>query len=112
MIETPFKHEKGDALALKRVLRYLRAALRDCLMRGEAPFASHAIYTQPGVLDDHVPEQRVHGMEAGFEWGDRADARVVYTDLGVSKGMQMAIDRSLERGQEVEIRQVPGWSEA
>lgn len=31
---------------------YLRRCLRDSLLRGEAPFASHAIYTLPGVLDD------------------------------------------------------------
>lgn len=111
VIETPFAHPKGDKLALKRVLRYLRAALRDCLMRGEAPFASHGLYCQPGVLDDWIVEQRAHGIAAGFAWADRADARVVYTDLGVTKGMQAGIDASMARGQDVEIRQVPGWSD-
>ena len=31
---------------------YARACLRDCLQRGEAPLASHLLYTQPDVLDD------------------------------------------------------------
>src|SRR5690606_40243334 len=34
---------------------YARAALRDSLLRGEAPFASHLLYTQAGVLDDDIP---------------------------------------------------------
>lgn len=46
IIESPYA---GD---VDRNLEYLRAAMRDCLKRGEAPFASHALYTQPGVLDD------------------------------------------------------------
>lgn len=43
IIESPFA---GDVV---RNLRYLRACMRDCLRRGEAPYASHALYTQPGV---------------------------------------------------------------
>lgn len=112
VVETPFAHKKGDRDALKRVLRYMRAALRDCLMRGEAPFASHAIYTQPGVLDDHVPEQRDQGIEAGLAWGERADARVVYGDLGISGGMAIGIAKAERLGQPIEYRRVPGWSEA
>lgn len=110
VVETPFAHKRGDVISRDRIWRYLRAALRDCLMRGEAPFASHAIYTQPGVLDDWIPEQRAQGIAAGLAWGDAADARVVYTDLGVTMGMQAGIDRSMEHGQDVEIRDVPGWT--
>lgn len=111
VVETPFAHARGDEIAGKRIWRYLRAALRDCIMRGEAPFASHAIYTQPGVLDDWIQEQRAQGIAAGLAWGDVADARVVYTDLGVTKGMQLAIDRSMETGQDVEVRTIPDWSD-
>lgn len=71
-------------------LRYLRACIRDSLLRGEAPFASHAIYTQPGVLDD--PEQRL-GIEAGFAWWSAVDRIVFCTDLGWSKGMKAAHER-------------------
>lgn len=72
-------------------LRYLRACIRDSLLRGEAPFASHAIYTQPGVLDD--PEQRRLGIEAGFAWWSAVDRIVFCTDLGWSKGMKAAHER-------------------
>ena len=72
-------------------LQYARAAMRDCLKRGEAPFASHALYTQPGVLDDDNPEDRALGMRAGRNWYEFAHYIVAYTDLGISKGMQEGI---------------------
>lgn len=97
-IETPF------AGNIEENLRYLRACMHDCLMRGEAPFASHALYTQEGVLDDDVPEQRRLGMDAGFEINARLDATVVYTDLGMSKGMIEGVQRALDDGRIVEYR--------
>lgn len=111
VVETPFAHARGDKDAQRRVWRYLRAAMRDCLLRGEAPFASHGLYTQPGVLDDWNPEQRTHGIEAGLAWGERADARVVYGDLGISNGMALGIAKAERLGQAIEYRRVPGWSE-
>lgn len=74
-------------------LRYLRACLRDCLKRSEAPFASHAIYTQPGVLNDHDSEERKLGIEAGFAWWAMADAVIFYIDLGESREMKAAGER-------------------
>ena len=109
MIESPFAHEKDDAARFVHVMMYLRACLHDCLMRGEAPYASHALYTQPGVLSDWIPEQRTLGIEAGFAWGMKADLRVVYTDLGISPGMLKGIDKAREIGQAVEYRTVPDW---
>jgi hypothetical protein len=85
IVESPYA---GD---IERNTRYLRACLADCLSRGEAPFASHAIYTQPGVLDDSDPVQRKLGMDAGFSWRVIAEATVAYTDLGVSRGMLAGI---------------------
>ena len=87
-------------------INYLRRALRDCLLRGEAPFASHAIYTQHGVLDDEVPAERTLGIMAGLEWGDQAEATVVYVDRGVSKGMRMGIQRAEAAGRPVEERRL------
>ena len=68
--------------------------MRDCLLRGEAPYASHALYTQPGVLDDGDPESRKLGMTAGFSWRQVADATIVYTDLGTTDGMRAGIERA------------------
>lgn len=104
LIESPYA---GD---VETNLRYLRACMRDCLLRGEAPFASHALYTQPGVLDDAVPHERALGINAGLVWGARAVATVVYLDLGVSKGMVMGIEAAHRAGRPVEDRRLPGWS--
>lgn len=102
VIESPYA---GNVAAN---LEYLRACIADSLHRGEAPFASHGIYTMPGILDDSAPDERELGMLAGFAWGDMADARVVYTDRGTSNGMLRAIKRSEQIGQVVEYRTLGG----
>lgn len=98
IVESPFA---GD---VERNTRYARAALRDCLLRGEAPLASHLLYTQPGVLDDNDPTQRAMGIEAGLVWGECAEATIVYTDLGVSRGMHQGVTRAESSGRPVEYR--------
>ncbi|MEK7414304.1 MAG: hypothetical protein AAB263_13395, partial [Planctomycetota bacterium] len=76
IVESPYA---GD---VERNVTYARAALADCLARGEAPIASHLLYTQPGVLDDLIPEQRTQGIQAGLAWARVADAAVFYVDHG------------------------------
>ncbi len=46
ILESPYG---GTPEEVERNVKYARACLRDCLLRGEAPFASHLLYTQPGV---------------------------------------------------------------
>lgn len=89
--------------------RYARAAIRDSLLRGEAPFASHLLYTQEGVLDDLVPEQRSMGIEAGLQFTRVADKVAIYCDLGVSEGMKLGIDRHEKSGTPIEMRYVPDF---
>ncbi len=103
IIESPYA---GD---VELNLRYLRAAIRDCLTRGEAPFASHGLYTQPGVLRDDHPFERQLGMSAGFEWRSVAAATVVYADLGITSGMSLGMMHAEELGLPVELRKLPGW---
>lgn len=88
--------------------RYARRCLHDCLMRGEAPFASHLLYTQPGVLRDGVALERTLGINAGFAWGQWASATVVYTDRGISKGMRAGIFAAEDAGRSIEYRQLNG----
>ena len=104
ILESPYA---GD---VETNLRYARAAMRDCLLRGEAPYASHLLYTQPGVLDDDDPGERQQGIDAGLAWGDAADAAVVYTDLGISAGMKYGIARHREAGRAIEFRTLAAWS--
>lgn len=90
IVESPYA---GD---IERNVQYAREALADCLRRGEAPFASHLLYTQPGVLRDEVVEERALGITAGFAWRAAADATVFYVDLGWSSGMKAARQHCLE----------------
>lgn len=83
---------------------YARACMADSLSRGEAPLASHLLYTQRGILNDSDPAERKLGMEAGFAWGLHADTVAVYTDLGISGGMLEGIVRAHTRGAHVEHR--------
>lgn len=103
IVESPFA---GD---VDRNRRYLRACLRDCLLRGEAPYASHAIYTQPGVLDDGDAAERKLGIEAGFRFRRHADATVVYQDLGHSTSMRYGVEAAerLRAAQAVIYDEVP-----
>lgn len=98
ILESPYA---GD---VERNVRYARAALRDSLLRGEAPLASHLLYTQDGVLDDTIPEMRALGIAAGLSWVPLSDATVVYADHGITSGMQQGIDRAALEGRPVEIR--------
>ena len=101
VVESPFA---GD---VERNLRYVRAAMHDCLIRGEAPYASHALYTQEGVLDDDIPEERELGIHAGFAFRSQCQKTVVYEDLGISRGMQYGIDHAEKLGHPVEYRKLP-----
>jgi len=100
LIESPY------AGNVERNLRYARAALRDSLRRGEAPLASHALYTQPGVLDDALPDERRLGIDAGHAWLPHADTVVVYADLGVSEGMRQGVARAIDAGVPVVYRTI------
>ena len=102
VIESPYA---GD---VERNLRYLRACMHYCITHDEAPYASHALYTQPGVLDDLKPIERELGIVAGFCWRDVADLTVVYTDLGITSGMQYGIDDAARKGRPVEYRTLGG----
>jgi hypothetical protein len=106
IVESPYA---GD---IPRNTRYARAALADCITRGEAPFASHLLYTQPGILRDEEPAERLKGIFAGLAWGRVADATAIYMDLGVSKGMEVGLEAALEAGRPVEERWLGGaWEE-
>ena len=98
ILESPYA---GD---IEANTAYARACLRDSLSRGEAPIASHLLYTQPGVLRDEVPEERQWGIDAGLAWKAVAEATVVYTDKGITKGMQYGINTAESAGIPVEYR--------
>jgi len=103
IIESPYA---GD---IKKHKRYARACVKDSLSRGEAPIASHLLYTQEGILDDNIPEERQQGIDAGLAWRDVSDGTVVYTDCGISSGMSYGIELAKESEKIVEYRTLEGW---
>jgi hypothetical protein len=104
LIESPFA---GD---VDTNVRYARACMRDSLIRGEYPFVMHLLYTQEGILDDDIPTERTLGIEAGLAWGKQASKTVVYTDLGITPGMEEGIQRAREAGREIEYRELESWA--
>lgn len=98
ILESPYA---GDVEAN---IAYARRCVRDCLNRGEAPIASHLLYTQEGILDDSNPDERWLGIGAGLSWLRGAEASVVYTDRGISNGMRHGIAAAEEIGLPIEYR--------
>jgi hypothetical protein len=107
IIESPYGSD--DPTVVDENKRYCDACLSDSLKRGEAPFASHRVYTR--VLDDSHPRQRRQGMEAGFAWMTKADLIAVYVDRGISEGMVQGIERASGLGKRIEFRKVAGWKD-
>jgi len=108
LIESPFA--SSDPSEVETNIRYVRAIMGACLRNGEAPFASHALYTLPGVLDDKNPAERKMGIEAGLEWGEAADKTIVYTDRGISDRMRIGMRRADQQKRPFEKRRLKGWS--
>ena len=103
IIESPYA---GD---ISRNVRYARACIRNSLLRGEAPIASHLLYTQPGILNDDVPEERAWGITAGVASLSVASVTAVYDDLGITRGMKYGIEAARDAGVFVEYRQLGQW---
>lgn len=100
----------------RRNVRYARAAMADCIRRGEFPIASHLLYTQPGILRDEVPHERTAGINAGLLYAEAAQAwarvkggdheaiRAAYINHGVSSGMTYGLRHADAIEQRVEYR--------
>jgi hypothetical protein len=106
ILESPLAPRNGRTQ--EENIEYARKCAHDSLHRNEAPFLSHLLYAQPGVLADDVPEERKLGIEAGLAWDRVADATVVYVDYGISRGMKEGIDRARKEGRTVELREFAG----
>ena len=100
IIESPY------AGNIEQNIKYARACLKDSLSRGEAPLASHLLYTQDGVLNDGIKAERMKGINAGLAWLEFADIHVFYIDYGMSKGMEYARGFSMGSGVQLEFRKI------
>ncbi len=100
IIESPYA---GD---VERNIEYARACVRHSLSLGEAPIAPHLLYTQPGILDDNISEERQWGIDAGLAWRKVTEMSVVYTDYGITQGMLYGIKAAREAEIEVIYRKI------
>ena len=100
VIESPYA---GD---IQRNLAYAKLAMADSIYRGEAPYASHLLYTQ--ILHDEDPEERKLGIDMGRAWIEAADLVAFYVDFGFSPGMTSCLVKLKNRTLRVphEVRKI------
>lgn len=107
ILESPFA---GD---IPGNISFAKKAVRDCLQRGEAPIASHLLFTQAEILRDNVPEERRLGIAAGWAWYSCPTATAVfYMNRGMSSGMLGALDVAGVQKTPVEFRYLDPVPEA
>ena len=100
ILESPFAGE------VERNIEYARKCVRHSLSLGEAPIASHLLYTQRGILNDDIESERVWGIDAGLAWKQVAEKHVFYIDYGMSKGMNYALEYATTKKIEFEFRKI------
>lgn len=107
ILESPFA--ASEQFSVEQNITYARRCLKDSLLRGEAPIASHLLYTQEGVLDDLVYGERQLGIDAGLTWRKVADCSVVYIDHGISYGMKYGIYWMSVEGKDIVYRSLENY---
>ena len=98
LLESPYYSE--DESVMKENVKFAEACMRNSLMRGEAPMASHLLYTR--VLDEDG--ERSIGMSAAMSWQTVVDKLVVYSDRGITDGMTESINLAVKKGLRIEYR--------
>lgn len=99
VVESPYA---GDIAANTA---YAQTACKDCMRKGEIPFASHLFF--PQFLDETNQVQRDIGIAAGYCFWKEFDKIVFYIDRGISPGMAKALERSILEKKPYEFRQLP-----
>jgi len=103
IVESPFRGK--TPAESRRNLAYARALTHDCLVKhNEAPFLSHLLYTQDGILDDAILEERQLGIDAGLVWGEAAEMSIVGIDYDISSGMIYGIKNAIKANRPLEFR--------
>lgn len=91
-IESPFRATERHSR--EENIHFARACCRFAIDQKYAPFASHLLYTQDGILDDDEKDQRDLGIEMGLMWGARASEIWFCVREGekISEGMMKAMN--------------------
>lgn len=109
MVETPYN---GD---IKLNIFYALNCMRDSYTRGESPILTHLLWTRIPT-GEHVGDEnheynvkncgRQYALKCGSVWRSLSHKTIIYTDLGISQGMELAIR---EAKSNIEFRQLPNW---
>lgn len=109
ILESPYAGKGTSHTDIAENVKYAILCMQDSLRRGEAPLATHLLYAHSGVSDDTNLVDRKNCMDAGLEWGKKAaEETVVYTDRGISEGMEYGIERAKKEGRPVKYRTILG----
>jgi len=103
MIESPYWSKNKEQL--KQNIEYAKKCLLDSLNRGEAPFASHLLYTRV-LKNDAITKHRYMGLSAAFAWAKKADLVAVYIDLGFTAGINKGIQNAQKNKIPIEYRRL------
>lgn len=91
----------------KKHLSYARAAAYDCLDRGESPVAIHLVLGDAN--QDESPEVRTQALRASEDILRIAERAAVYSDFGISEGMEYEIRIAGYLGKSIEYRTLPDY---
>ena len=84
IVESPFA---GD---IDRNVEYAAEAISSLVLGGKyAPMASHLLYTR--MLDDDNKDERMLGIDAGLNYGAKAEETIIFVDRGLSTGMKYGV---------------------
>jgi hypothetical protein len=64
------------------------------------------LYTQEGILNDDIPEERQWGIDAGLSWKEVAEKHVFYIDYGMTKGMEYGKKYAIDNDVPIEYRKI------
>jgi hypothetical protein len=98
VLESPYSGSNEQEI--QDNIEYAWKCLQDSCAKGEAPFASHLMYTR--TKDRHIKDgdgwiTREEGLKRCEAWRAAADLTVFYTDRGWSRGMIIALHNCLHR---------------
>jgi hypothetical protein len=71
--------------------RYAKLCLRDALLRGEHPYASHVLFDVPAEQGKLREREARACMRSGTAWGAHGEVRAYYIDRGLSAEMRAAM---------------------
>lgn len=88
IIESPYSNGAQES-NVEGAVEYAKDACLHSIHAGEAPLASHLLYTQ--FLNDNCAVARGIGIDCGLAYADLARTIAFYIDQGISRGMFNAL---------------------